>query len=122
MVGVGEGGGGSKVRKAADDLPLIVRQKLDDPEMELSPEQEIEYLKACIELGRRKAEAITAGCEDLLVFIGNSGSGKSTLVSNMKKMNFIQGSHRLEPPGPSTLSSTDLGHGYTVLVYPGAPG
>ena len=111
----GAAGGGSKAQKAADDLPPIVKQKLEDPEMELSPEQEIEYLKACIELGRRKAEAVTAGCENLLVFIGNSGSGKSTLVSStffgvpstpvpfLKRPQDIDTGARIAPPRPPSL-------------------
>ena len=74
------------VNSTADELPDIVRQKLDNPAMHLTVDQEIECLTACIALGRRKAVDTTAGCENLVVFLGNTGSGKSTLVGKGGKL------------------------------------
>ena len=65
---------------AADELPEAVRRMLDNPSKPTTVEEEIECRTTCVELGRRNA-VNTAGCENLVVFVGITGAGKSTLVS-----------------------------------------
>ena len=64
-------------------LPQLVKDKLHNPNLKLTVDQQIECLTACIQYGA--AEAAKAEGRDILMVIGNTGAGKSTTV------NFIAG-------------------------------
>ena len=65
------------------ELPQLVKDKLRNPNLKLTVDQQIECLDTCIQYGA--AEAAKAEGRDLLMVIGNTGAGKSTMV------NFIAG-------------------------------
>ena len=69
--------------RAPMELPQLVKDKLSNPNLQLTVDQKIECLTACIRYG--ETQAAKAVGRDLLMVIGNTGAGKSTLV------NFIAG-------------------------------
>jgi len=64
-------------------LPQLVKDKLRNPNLKLTVDQQIECLDTCIKFG--EVEAAKAEGRDILMVIGNTGAGKSTMV------NFIAG-------------------------------
>ena len=64
-------------------LSDLVNSKLADPNLALTPDEQLDVLRECI--GRGTTHAKTAEGKDLLVVIGNTGAGKSTCV------NFVDG-------------------------------
>ena len=89
--GGGKGTGGGRERKRRTKAPkrptpapsqrskALVRQKLDDPPLELSLDESLEVLSCCVFLGQEQARK--AASADAVAVIGNTGAGKSTFVN-----------------------------------------
>ena len=67
----------------AEAMSPLVRQKLEDPNLDLTMDQSLECLDSCIKMGEAAVHK-TKG-KQVLAVIGNTGSGKSTLI------NFLHG-------------------------------
>ncbi|MCB9092835.1 MAG: TIR domain-containing protein [Halobacteriovoraceae bacterium] len=65
--------------KTQENLPALIQDKLDHPHKELTLDQSIALLLACISEG--KLQAKKASDKEVILFIGNTGAGKSTTVN-----------------------------------------
>ena len=63
------------------EIPDIVQQKLDKPDLKLAVEDSLKVLHACVELGRAAANRAEGG--HAIAIIGNTGAGKSTFANYM---------------------------------------
>jgi tRNA A37 threonylcarbamoyladenosine biosynthesis protein TsaE len=79
MMGAGPSNMNKGDRMAVIEWPEIVRQRLLDPSLSLSPEQSRQVLLHFIKYGA--VEGRKAKGKELLIVIGNTGAGKSTLIN-----------------------------------------
>jgi len=61
-----------------ESLPLL-KQKMENPDKELSIGESIELLTSCIKHGNKRAKKLKG--KEGIIIIGNTGAGKSTLVN-----------------------------------------
>ena len=73
--------GPSPQRSSSDtaSVPGSVQRKLNQPSVQLNPDESIECLLDCIEYGVKQASR--ANGQQLVIVIGNTGAGKSTFIN-----------------------------------------